>query len=163
MPIASPSMRPSSPSVTWVPNEASWPFNVTRPASIHLSASRREQTPVSLMYLLSRTGVALRSAAQKRADLLRQDLGGCGEQVIGVIGDIDKLAVRQRGFELRDVDRRFKACTHDQRRLLDRRKPVGDGYSRQNQAPHESRSRRRQVQRSARAAVDAQQIDLTQP
>src|SRR5580693_10737662 len=129
--MSRPSTRTSSCAHTLSPRCARSPFKVTRPALIHLSASRREQTPVSLMYLLSRTGVALRSADQKRADLLRQDLGGCGEQVIGVIVDIDKLAVRQRGFELRDVDRRFKACTHDQRRLLDRRKPVGDGYSRQ--------------------------------
>jgi hypothetical protein len=32
---------------------AGLPLQVTRPASIHLSASRLEQTPVSLMYLLS--------------------------------------------------------------------------------------------------------------
>jgi len=38
-----------------VPNVAGRPFKLTRPASIHLSASRREHAPVSLMYLLSRT------------------------------------------------------------------------------------------------------------
>jgi hypothetical protein len=39
--------------VTRVPKVATRPLQVTRPASIHLSASRLEQTPVSLMYLLS--------------------------------------------------------------------------------------------------------------
>jgi hypothetical protein len=39
-----------------VPNAAIRPLQVMRPASIHLSASRLEQTPVSLMYLLSRNG-----------------------------------------------------------------------------------------------------------
>jgi hypothetical protein len=52
-PTSSPSMRTSSPSPTFVPEHAGTPLQVTRPASIHLSASRREQTPVSLMYLLS--------------------------------------------------------------------------------------------------------------
>ena len=54
---ASPSMRTSSPSLTRVPSAAGAPLHVTRPASIHLSASLREHTPVSLMYLLSRMEV----------------------------------------------------------------------------------------------------------
>jgi hypothetical protein len=39
---------------------------VTRPASIHLSASRLEQTPVSLMYLLSRNALLRRGCARTR-------------------------------------------------------------------------------------------------
>ena len=56
--MSSPSMRTSSPGATLWPSVAGAPFRVTRPASIHLSASRREQTPVSLMYLLRRTATA---------------------------------------------------------------------------------------------------------
>src|SRR5450755_1642603 len=55
-PIGLPSMRTSSPAATWVPSTAVTPLQLTRPCSIHLSASRREHTPVSLMYLLSLTG-----------------------------------------------------------------------------------------------------------
>ncbi len=92
-----------------------------------------------------------------------QGLGGGVEQVVRIIIDIDKLAVRQRGFELGDVLGSFKPRAHDERRLLDRRKPLGGGHPRQNQAPHECGSRRRKVQRRAGAALNAQQVDLAQP
>ena len=52
----SPSTRTSSPSPTCVPSSAGAPLTVTRPAAIQASASRREQTPLSLMNLLSRIG-----------------------------------------------------------------------------------------------------------
>src|SRR5207244_753725 len=45
----------SSPSATWLPSTARAPLIVTRPAVISASASRREQAPLSLRYLLSRT------------------------------------------------------------------------------------------------------------
>ena len=55
-PTRSPSTRTSSPSFTCVPSAAG--HAVDRDAALRdqASASRREQTPVSLMYLLSRTG-----------------------------------------------------------------------------------------------------------
>src|SRR6478735_3676355 len=53
--IGLPSTSTTSPSSTCVPSSAGAPLTRTRPAAIHASASRREQIPVSLMYLLSRT------------------------------------------------------------------------------------------------------------
>ena len=55
-PTGLPSTRTSSPSLIWVPSVAVWPLTLTRPCSIQLSASRREQAPVSLMYLFSLMG-----------------------------------------------------------------------------------------------------------
>ncbi len=45
----------SSPSLTWVPTVAGTPLIVTRPSEISSSASRREQAPLSLRNLFSRT------------------------------------------------------------------------------------------------------------
>src|SRR5262245_30059581 len=69
-PTTAPSTRTSSPSPTWVPSSARRPLTVTRPASIHASASRREQMPLSLMYLLRRF-----TSGEQRAgdDLEHQD------------------------------------------------------------------------------------------
>src|SRR4030065_498404 len=47
------STRTSSPSLSCVPSSARLPLMVTRPPAIQASASRREQMPVSLMYLFS--------------------------------------------------------------------------------------------------------------
>src|SRR5688572_3660224 len=51
----SPSSLTSSPSLTCVPSCAGLPLIVTRPSAMSSSASRREQAPLSLRYLLSRT------------------------------------------------------------------------------------------------------------
>ena len=53
---------------TGAPSWAAQPFTVTRPASIHSSASRREQAPVSLRYLLRRTA---RSRNRQRVSACR--------------------------------------------------------------------------------------------
>src|SRR5260370_26778853 len=95
-----PSTRPSSPSPTCFPNAASDPLHVTRPASINLSASRREQTPVSLMYLLSLTKVDLTNGGawlrlEESADLLRQRLGSGVEHVGVVLSEVYESCLGQ--------------------------------------------------------------------
>ncbi len=62
---------PRRRSATFEPSCAGTPFKVTRPASIHLSASRREHTPVSLMNLFNLT-TRSGSSAQEPRQLLRQ-------------------------------------------------------------------------------------------
>src|SRR6478736_850201 len=64
--IGLPSTSTTSPSFTCVPNSAGAPLTRTRPTAIQASASRREHTPVSLMYLLSRTSVE--SSAEAEVD-----------------------------------------------------------------------------------------------
>src|ERR1039458_5826017 len=94
MPRSLPSMRTSSPSLTRVPSAASVPLHVTRPASIHLSASLREHTPVSLMYLLSLMEMADRllwHRSEESGDLLRQSLRSNLEQVRAILGEIDEF------------------------------------------------------------------------
>src|SRR5690242_4590437 len=54
--MMSPSSLTSSPSLTWAPRPAGTPLMVTRPSSMYVSASRREQAPLSERYLLSRIG-----------------------------------------------------------------------------------------------------------
>ncbi|MNW59395.1 hypothetical protein D3C74_373090 [compost metagenome] len=50
-------MRTSSPGSAWLPSTARSPLMVTLPPSTSLSASRREQNPVSLMNLLILTSI----------------------------------------------------------------------------------------------------------
>src|ERR1700722_11940807 len=83
-------MHTTSPSPTWVPKVARLPLQVTRPASIHLSASRLEQAPVSLMNLLSLNGLWASSVgAQECADFLCQALCCRVERLLPVVGKIE--------------------------------------------------------------------------
>src|SRR5271169_397876 len=81
--MSSPSTRTSSPPATRVPSTAHTPLQVTRPASIHLSASRREQRPDSLMYLFSLTRLSLFSSSKEGADMVRGRGGSRPQQLTG--------------------------------------------------------------------------------
>src|ERR1700712_2158102 len=95
-PTGAPSTHTSSPLCTCVPRVASTPATVTRPASIHLSASRLEHTPVSAMNLFRRKTSA---RAQERADVLGSLLRRCGEQIALVLHRLAELRLRQRALD----------------------------------------------------------------
>ena len=120
-----------------------WPLQVTRPASIHLSASRLEQTPVSLMYLLSRTVRSLSrasAAAQERANLLRQFLRGGAERIAAVACDID------HPMSLFDLGQAFRGRNAGQ-----------------YQASHQFRAHGSEFHGGFGAVLDSKQVDLAQP
>src|SRR5450631_2646158 len=93
-------MQTSSPGLTCVPSSAGAPFQVTRPASINLSASRREQIPVPLMYLLSlmRCDCVRSSGLEEGAYLLHQCRRGHPRYIARVFIPIDELGIRQNAF-----------------------------------------------------------------
>jgi len=124
------------------------PVQVTRPASIHLSASRREQSPVSLMYLLSLTNLdhrRLRLRLEESAYLLCQSLRRSVEQIGGILGEVDELRVGQgaRGPLRVVADARFDP--QHQAFLLDDGQPIDGRQPDQYQAADEFRASLRPI------------------
>src|SRR5690349_14433734 len=83
----SPSTRTSSPSSALAPVPTTSPLMVTRPATSHSSASRREHRPASLMYLFTRMA------------------GGSGTQPHATLQQLQRHD-RQRGHEAQHHDER---------------------------------------------------------
>src|SRR5580658_7021101 len=158
-------MRTSSPSPTWVPSAAGAPLTVTRPLSIHLSASRREQAPVSLMNLLSLKQVPARRpdsrSEQKSADLLRQDLRSRVQEILGIAGGVRELRVGKDALHsLRSVGIEFvpqhEALVTDGGSLLQ------CGNRDEHQASDEFRPRVAERNRHFGAVAKAEHVNLAQ-
>src|SRR5450631_1408181 len=166
MPRRLPSTRTSSPSLTRVPSTASVPLHVTRPASIHLSASRREHTPVSLMYLLSLmevlAGRSLGLRREESGDLLRQSLGSGLEQVCSIFGKIDEFRFGQGSPGPLRVIADPKFDSQDQTILGYDGQPLNGGHRDQYQAPHQVGSCSCQFESDARSETEPQKVNLTQ-